>query len=110
MTSRDSLSYSHKSESLTLREVLATPSFQETEVLAGSSGLDRVVSSVNVMENPDIIPWVKNRELLIDLKDGGVPGDSMTVMIGQEFRMACREPCRVGARFLTHHSVRKTIL
>jgi len=65
VTSRDSLSYSHKSESLTLREVLATPSFQETEVLAGSSGLDRVVSSVNVMENPDIIPWVKNRELLI---------------------------------------------
>lgn len=65
MTSRDSLSYSHKGESLTLREVLGTPSFQDTEVLAGSSGLDRVVSSVNVMENPDIIPWVKNRELLI---------------------------------------------
>jgi len=65
VTSRTSLSYSHKDKSLTLREVLATPSFQETEVLAGSSGLDRVVSSVNVMENPDIIPWVKNRELLI---------------------------------------------
>jgi len=52
-------------ELLTLREVLATPSFQDTEILAGSRGLDRVVSSVNVMENPDIIPWVKNRELLI---------------------------------------------
>ncbi|MEA2024917.1 MAG: PucR family transcriptional regulator ligand-binding domain-containing protein [Actinomycetota bacterium] len=45
--------------------MLTTPSFQDTEVLAGSSGLDRAVSSVNVMENPDIIPWVKNRELLI---------------------------------------------
>jgi purine catabolism regulator len=65
MTSHDSLSYSHKGESLTLREVLGTPSFRDTKVLAGSSGLDRVVSSVNVMENPDIIPWVKNRELLI---------------------------------------------
>ncbi len=65
MTSHSPLSYSHKGELLTLREVLATPSFQDTEVLAGASGLGRVVSSVNVMENPDIIPWVKNRELLI---------------------------------------------
>jgi hypothetical protein len=59
------LSDSHKDEILTLREVLGTPSFQDTEVLAGAAGLDRVVASVNVMENPDIIPWVKNRELLV---------------------------------------------
>ncbi len=65
MTSHDPLSYSHKGEVLTLRQVLATPSFRDTEVLAGSAGLDRIVSSINVMENPDIIPWVKNRELLI---------------------------------------------
>jgi purine catabolism regulator len=65
VTSRISLSDSHKDEILTLREVLGTPSFQDTEVLAGAAGLDRVVASVNVMENPDIIPWVKNRELLI---------------------------------------------
>ncbi len=65
MTSHDLLSDSHKGDLLTLREVLATPGFQDTEVLAGASGLDRVVSSVNVMENPDIIPWVKKRELLI---------------------------------------------
>ncbi len=60
-----SLSHSYEGESLTLQEVLATPSFQETEVLAGASGLERIVSSVNVMENPDITPWVKSRELLI---------------------------------------------
>ncbi|MEN8039900.1 MAG: PucR family transcriptional regulator [Actinomycetota bacterium] len=65
MTSHSSLSYSHKGEELTLRDVLKTPGFQGTEVLAGAGGLDRVVSSINVMENPDIIPWVKNRELLI---------------------------------------------
>ncbi|HID16114.1 MAG TPA: hypothetical protein EYP16_04865, partial [Candidatus Atribacteria bacterium] len=35
-----SLSYSHNDDVLTLREVLGTPSFLETEVLAGSSGLD----------------------------------------------------------------------
>jgi purine catabolism regulator len=46
-------------------EVLAAPNFAGTEVLGGASGLDRVVSSVNVMENPDILPWVKPNELLI---------------------------------------------
>lgn len=65
MASDAPLSASYKGEALTLRDVVATPSFQGTEVLAGSSGLDRVVSSINVMENPDIIPWVKRRELLI---------------------------------------------
>lgn len=65
MNSINSLSHPYEAELLTLRDVLVTSSFQGTEVLAGSSGLDRVVSSVNIMENPDIIPWVKSRELLI---------------------------------------------
>ncbi len=65
MNSHDPLSDPYQGETLTLREVLATSSFHDTEVLAGASGLDRVVSSVNVMENPDILPWVKSRELLI---------------------------------------------
>lgn len=65
MPSHDSLSHPAQGETLTLGDVLATASFQGTEVLAGASGLDRVVSSINVMENPDIIPWVKKRELLI---------------------------------------------
>lgn len=61
----DLLSQSYQTGPLTLREVLEEPNFAGTEVLAGASGLDRVVSSVNVMENPDIIPWVKQDELLI---------------------------------------------
>jgi len=61
----DSLSDSHQSAVLTLRDVLQTPSFQGTEVLAGLEGLDRVVASVNIMENPDITPWVKQGELLL---------------------------------------------
>ena len=56
---------SYRGEQLTLRDVLATPGFQGTEVLAGASGLDGIVSSVNIMENPSITPWVKSRELLI---------------------------------------------
>ena len=41
------------------------PHFQQTDVLGGAGGLDRIVASVNVMENPDIVPWVKAHELLI---------------------------------------------
>lgn len=65
MTSPDSLAYSYQTRPLTLREVLGAPNFDGTGVLAGKDGLDRVVSSINVMENPDIIPWVKPGELLI---------------------------------------------
>lgn len=65
MTIGASLSSSYHGEQLTLRDVLATPGFQGTDVLAGASGLDGIVSSVNVMENPSITPWVKSRELLI---------------------------------------------
>ncbi len=65
VNSVDSLSESHQTESLTVSDVLGSPSFAGTQVLAGSEGLDRIVSSVNVMENPDIVPWVKRGELLI---------------------------------------------
>src|SRR5258706_6581989 len=50
---------------LSVREVLAAPCLAEARVLAGASGLDRVVSRLNVMEVPDILPWVKPHELLL---------------------------------------------
>ncbi len=65
MNPPDLVAQSYQTGPLTLGEVLQAPNFAGTEVLAGASGLDRVVSSVNVMENPDIIPWVKQHELLI---------------------------------------------
>jgi purine catabolism regulator len=34
-------------------------------VLAGHGGLDRIVSRLNVMEVPDILPWVRPQELLL---------------------------------------------
>ena len=34
-------------------------------MLAGGAGLDRRVSNVNVMEVPDILPWVRPEELLL---------------------------------------------
>jgi purine catabolism regulator len=34
-------------------------------LLAGASGLERVVQRLNVMEVPDVLPWVKAHELLL---------------------------------------------
>lgn len=50
---------------LTLREALLIPPLNRAKVLAGHSGLDNIVSSVNVMEVPDIIKWVRPGELLV---------------------------------------------
>lgn len=52
-------------DGLSVRELLATPSLAGTTVLAGHSGLDRIVRGVNVMEVPDILAWVKPHELLL---------------------------------------------
>lgn len=50
---------------LTVREVLGLPAFAGSSVVAGSGGLDQFVRWVNVMEVPDILPWVKPNELLL---------------------------------------------
>jgi purine catabolism regulator len=52
-------------EGLTVRELLGAPSLSGATVLAGHSGLGRVVRGLNVMEVPDILPWVKPDELLL---------------------------------------------
>ncbi len=50
---------------LRVREVLEAPCLAEARVLAGAAGLDRIVQRLNVMEVPDILPWVKPHELLL---------------------------------------------
>jgi purine catabolism regulator len=50
---------------LTVRDLLALPSLAGAEVAAGAAGLDQLVRWVNVMEVPDILPWVKPNELLL---------------------------------------------
>lgn len=50
---------------LTVSEVLAAPCLAEARVLAGADGLDRIVQRLNIMEVPDILPWVKPHELLL---------------------------------------------
>ena len=46
-------------------EVLRAEALRGAVVLAGGDGLDRPVERLNVMEVPDILPWVKPHELLI---------------------------------------------
>ena len=50
---------------LRVREVLGAATLAGARVLAGASGLDRIVRRLNVMEVPDILPWVKPHELLL---------------------------------------------
>jgi PucR family transcriptional regulator, purine catabolism regulatory protein len=50
---------------LPVRALADLPSLRGTRVLAGAGGLDREVRRVNVMEVPDILPWVKPHELLL---------------------------------------------
>jgi len=50
---------------LSLRAVLEMDCLRGASILAGHDGLDRVVSRLNVMEVPDILPWVRPNELLL---------------------------------------------
>lgn len=50
---------------LPVGDVLRVSTLAGATVLAGGGGLDRVVQRLNVMEVPDILPWVKPHELLL---------------------------------------------
>jgi purine catabolism regulator len=50
---------------VTVREVLGMSAMNGARLLAGASGLERVVQRLNVMEVPDVLPWVKAHELLL---------------------------------------------
>ncbi len=50
---------------LTVREALELRALKGAILLAGKAGLDRVITSVNIMEVPYIAPFVKSNELLL---------------------------------------------
>lgn len=50
---------------ITVREALKLPALKDAILLAGEAGLDRVITSVNIMEVPDIAKFVKKDELLL---------------------------------------------
>ena len=51
--------------SITVREALHLPAFRDAILVAGAGGLDRTITSVNVMEVPEIWRWAKPNELLV---------------------------------------------
>jgi purine catabolism regulator len=63
--SRGELSDNPGGSEVRVRDILRLPAFSDVTVVAGASGLDRRVERANVMEVPDIIAWVKPRELLM---------------------------------------------
>ena len=50
---------------MSVARMLTLPAFSGAEVLAGASGLDRVVRRANVMEVPDVTPRVRAEGLLL---------------------------------------------
>ena len=46
-------------------DLLRLPAYSGARLVAGSGGLDRVVSRANIMEVPDIEAWVKPHELVL---------------------------------------------
>jgi len=48
-----------------LRDILNVDLLAGAEVIAGEAGMDCVITSVNVMEVPDIVDWVRPGELLL---------------------------------------------
>lgn len=50
---------------VSVRELLKLDIMQGSKVIAGKSGLDRVISKLNIMEVPDIVNWVSKGEFIL---------------------------------------------
>lgn len=49
----------------TVKELLSIPPMSEASLAAGDSGFFRAITRVNVMEDLDVVPWVRPGELLL---------------------------------------------
>lgn len=50
---------------LTVKEALSLPALSDAILIAGENGVHRMISSVNIMEVPDVINFVSKDELLV---------------------------------------------
>lgn len=50
---------------LTVGNFLELPAFHELKLVAGINGLDNIISSANIMDNPDALDWFSPNELLL---------------------------------------------
>lgn len=51
--------------SITIRKIIESGRLKDARVVAGAGGIDRIVQSVDVMEVPDVGPWLREGELLL---------------------------------------------
>ena len=56
---------SKKLHGITVRKAITLDNLKDLILLGGEKGLDRLILSVNVMEVPDILAWVKEGQLLL---------------------------------------------
>ncbi|WP_378952367.1 PucR family transcriptional regulator [Pelosinus sp. sgz500959] len=59
---------------ISCHEIINLPSLRKLTIVAGRSGLDRLVRWVHFLDLPDVIPWVQGGELLI-ITGIGLNGD-----------------------------------
>ena len=50
---------------LTIKEFLALEQTQGVRLVGGEGGQERVITSVNIMDNPDTVGWLQEGELLL---------------------------------------------
>jgi PucR family transcriptional regulator, purine catabolism regulatory protein len=66
MPRKEMLPGSQSEEALfTVNHLLAFPMLKNIRLLAGNQGLHRPITRVNVMENPDVLSWVRPGEFLM---------------------------------------------
>ncbi|TDF94447.1 PucR family transcriptional regulator [Paenibacillus piri] len=84
-----------------LLDLLNIPVFAQCKVLAGTSGLERSVHSVNIMDAPDIIHFLKPNELLLTtayvLKDRP---DALETLVSNMHEVGCAGLAVKTKRFL----------
>ena len=70
------INYIEESYYPTVEELLKLPIFSTSYVAAGKGGLDRIVSGINLSDNPDYAQWISPGELMIStcLQRSGCPG------------------------------------
>jgi purine catabolism regulator len=50
---------------VSIGEIISLEAFKSSDIIAGDKGINRPVTKVNVMEVPDIVPWLQSGELLL---------------------------------------------
>ncbi|MFA5585810.1 MAG: PucR family transcriptional regulator [Saccharofermentanales bacterium] len=85
-----------KQLTIQLRDILQVDLLQGAEVLAGHRGLSKGIVSVNVMEVPDIIEWVRPGEFL--LTTAFTFSDDTTVLLSLIPELKARGVCGLGIK------------